>query len=162
MPVAPSFQTYKMITEEPFTKNGRLYVTVEHPNTKNHRDVRWYSDTEYAKAYGNKSKKPADDGIDGLKHMRGFDNGYILAIRHNRPEDEEWLRRSVPRYAVGIGWYIASTDAIPEDAPKHLKYLQLTWEEFRNGDDRHMKTPTEVATILGKKLKNKEWFNNVV
>ena len=38
--VAPSFQTYKQVVEEPFMKNGKLYVTVEHPNTKNHRDVR--------------------------------------------------------------------------------------------------------------------------
>lgn len=54
--VAPSFQTYKVIVAEPFLKNGKLYITVEHPNTKNHRDVRWYSDREYARAYGNKSK----------------------------------------------------------------------------------------------------------
>lgn len=58
--VAPSFQSYKMIVAEPFTKNGKLYVTVEHPNTHNHRDVRWYSDKEYAKAYGNKSKDKAE------------------------------------------------------------------------------------------------------
>lgn len=54
--VAPSFQTYKVIVAEPFLKDGKLYITVEHPNTKNHRDVRWYSEREYARAYGNKSK----------------------------------------------------------------------------------------------------------
>lgn len=58
--VAPSFQTYKLIIAEPFLKDGKLYVTVEHPRTKNHRDVRWYTDREYAKAYGNKSK---DKGV---------------------------------------------------------------------------------------------------
>lgn len=57
--VAPSFQTYKIIVAEPFAKDGKLYVTVEHPNTKNHRDVRWYSDKEYARAYSNKSKDKA-------------------------------------------------------------------------------------------------------
>ena len=50
--VAPSFQSYKVIVAEPFTKNGKLYITVEHPNTKNHRDVRWYSEKEYRAAYG--------------------------------------------------------------------------------------------------------------
>lgn len=57
--VAPSFQTYKVIVAEPFYKNGKLYITVEHPSTKNHRDVRWYSEKEYARAYGNKSKDEA-------------------------------------------------------------------------------------------------------
>lgn len=57
--VAPSFQTYKVIVAEPFYKDGKLYITVEHPNTKNHRDVRWYSEREYARAYGNKSKNEA-------------------------------------------------------------------------------------------------------
>lgn len=52
--VAPSFQTYKIVVAEPFTKDGRLYVTVEHPRTHNHRDVRWYTDREYARLYGKK------------------------------------------------------------------------------------------------------------
>lgn len=67
--------------------------------------------------------------------------------------DEEWLKHSCARYAVGIGWHIVSTDTFPEDAPKHLI---LGWDEFRNGDDRHMKKP---AAILDKKAKNKEWIN---
>lgn len=158
MPVAPSFANYKRITDEPFYKNGKAYITVEHPNTHNHRDVRWYTDAEYAKAYG-KKLADADKGFDGLKHARGFDNGPILVIRRNRPEDEEWLRKSIARYAVGIGWYIVSTDTFPEDAPEHLKYLLLSWEEFRDGDDRHMKKPEQLAAILSKKAANKEWFN---
>lgn len=156
MPVAPSFQSYKRITEEPFIKNGKYYVTVEHPNTKNHRDVRYYSDAEYAKAYGKKIVD-TDKGYDGLKHVRGFDNGPILVIRGNKAADEDWLRESVARYAVGIGWYIASTDIFPDDAPEHLKYLLLGWDEFRDGDDRHMKKPADLSTLLDKKARNKEW-----
>lgn len=156
--VAPSFVDYKRISTEPFCKNGKYYVTVEHPKTGNRRDVRWYSESEYAKAYG-KKLVDTDKGYDGLKHARGFDNGPILVIRRNRPEDEDWLRASCARYAVGIGWYIVSTDAFPDNAPKHLKYLLLSWSEFRNGDDRHMKSPAELAAILDNKARNKEWFN---
>lgn len=155
MPVAPSFQSYKQITETPFPKNGKLYVTVEHPNTKNHRDVRWYSDIEYAKVYGKKPAATANYG--GLKHARGFDNGPILIIRRNRPEDEEWLCQSIARYAVGIGWYIVSTDSLPKDAPNHFKYLLLSWDEFRDGED--MKKPEELTKILNEKMINREWFN---
>lgn len=159
MPVAPSFQTYKKLTDKPFEKNGKLYVTVEHPNTKNHRDVRWYTDAEYAKAYGKKLAETGDEGFEGLKHARGFDNGPILVIRHNRPEDEEWLSQSIARYAMGVGWYIASTDTFPSDAPKHFKYLLLGWEEFRDKDDKHMKSASEISNILLKKAKKGDWFN---
>lgn len=104
-------------------------------------------------------KKVSDhkDGWDGLKHARGFDNGPILVIRGNKAADEDWLRASVARYAVGIGWYIASTDIFPDDAPEHLKYLLLGWDEFRDGDDRHMKKPAELSTILDRKARAKEW-----
>lgn len=156
MPVAPSFEKYKRISAEPFIKNGKYYITVEHPNTGNHRDVRWYSDSEYAKTYG--KKLSSDDGFDGLKHARGFDDGPILVIRGNRADDEEWLRASCARYAIGIGWYIISTDKLPEDAPKHFKYLLLGWKEATI-DDRHMKKPNDLSTILLKKAQRKEWFN---
>lgn len=159
MPIAPSFQSYKRITEEPFLKNGKYYVTVEHPNTKNHRDVRWYSESEFAKAYGKKlADANSDKGYDGLKHARGFDNGPILVIRGNKVSDEDWLKASVARYAVGIGWYIVSTDTFPDNAPDHFKYLLLSWNEFRDGDDRHMKKPADLAALLDKKARNKEWI----
>ena len=153
--VAPSFHNYKMISTEPFLKdNCKLYVTVEHPNTGNKRDVRWYTDAEYAKAYGKKEK--AEENWD-MKHARGFDAGPILVIRNNRPEDEPWLRDSCARYAMGIGWYIISTDTLPADAPKNFKYLLLGWNEFRDGNDHIQKKPTVLAEILTKKAKNREW-----
>ena len=158
MPVAPSFTNYKIITENPFLKNGKLYITVQNPNTGNNRDVRWYSEDEYAKAYGKKVAEPSDKGFPMLKHARGFDKGPILVIRNDRPADEPWLCRSNARYAVGIGWYIVSEETLPEDAPAHFKYLLLSWDEFRNGDDFHMKSPEQIAEILRKKAIKREWF----
>lgn len=159
MPVAPSFATYKVISEQPFTKNGKLYITVEHPNTHNHRDVRFYSDAEFAKAYGSKIAAKTEPGtFKGLKIARGFEKGPILVVRRNRPEDEDWLGKSPARYAVGIGWYFPSTAEFPTDAPPHLKYLLLSWEEFRDGDDEHMKSPGQISEILQKKANKREWF----
>lgn len=160
MPVAPSFEAYKRITDEPFMKNGKLYITVEHPNTKNKRDVRWYSETEFAKAYGKKLQdNPDPDYWKGLKQCRGFSKGPILVIRRNLPSDEEWLRASVARYAVGIGWFITSDDEFPDNAPEHFKYLLLGWNEFKLNDDFHMKPAAELAEILDKKARNGEWVN---
>lgn len=158
MPVAPSFKEFKRITDTPFFKNGKNYVTVENPKTGNRRDVRWYSDAEYAKAYGSKLED-TNKGFDGLKQARGFSNGPILVIRHNKPSDEAWLNQSNARYAVGIGWYIVSTETLPADAPAHFKYLLLGWNEFRDGDDRHMKKPAQIAEILSKKAAKGEWVN---
>lgn len=155
MPTSPSFQSYKMISTEPFRKeNCKLYVTVQNPNTGNNRDVRWYSDEEYAKLYGRKEK--ITDNWD-MKHARGFDNGPILVIRCNRPEDEPWLRASAARYAMGIGWYFASTDTLPENIPKNFKYILLSWKEFRDGNDYIAKKPTVLAEIINQKARDKKW-----
>lgn len=153
MPLAPSFAEFERLSE-PFYENGKYYMTVRNPKTGTERKVRWYSDAEYAKAYG--KKLSTDDGFDGLKHARGFDNGPILVIRGNRADDEDWLRASIARYAVGIGWYIVSTDTLPEDAPKHFKYLLLGWKEAII-DERHMKKPADLNNLLSEKARRKEW-----
>lgn len=155
--VAPSFKDFPVVKEQ-YAKNGKLYVDVKNPKTGTIRSVRWYSDAEFAKNYGKKFEENEDKGWDGLKYARGFNKGPILVIRGTRSTDEEWLRRSCARYAVGIGWHIISRDTLPEDAPKHFKYLLLGWDEFKDGDDRHMKKPAELAAILDKKAKNKEWI----
>ena len=153
--VAPSFQSMKLVSDVYF-KNGKHYVDVQNEKTGTVRAVRWYTDAEYAKNYG--KKLSTDDGFDGLKHARGFDNGPILVIRGNRANDEEWLRDSIARYAVGIGWYIVSTDTLPEDAPKHFKYLLLGWKEAII-DERHMKKPNDLNALLAEKARKREWVN---
>lgn len=156
--VAPSFQSYTMVVAEPFTKNGKLYVTVEHPNTHNHRDVRWYTDAEYAKQYGsNKSKDESADGFAGLKVARGFSYGPILLIRNWKAADELWLGRSNARFATDVGWYIVSTEVLPADYPAHFKFLLLSWDEFRKDDDRHMKSQAELSVIIRGKERRKEY-----
>ncbi len=155
MPTAPSFATYKRITETPFTKNGKLYITVEHPNTKNTRDVRWYTDAEFAKAYPQHAGEVS--GFSGLKAARGFSRGPLLLIRNNKTSDEEWLDKSPARYATDIGWYVASTDSFPVAHPSHFKFLLLSWEEFAQ-DERHAKSPQDLAKIIKAKEKNNDYI----
>lgn len=156
MPTAPSFSKFKRLSE-PFFKDGKMYITVEHPNTHNQRNVRWYSDAEYAKNYG--KKETADDGFDNLKFARGFSKGPVLCVRGVRgPADENWLKKSKARYAVGMGWHFVSTDTLPEDAPAHFKYVVLGWNEARDLDDRHIKNPKELAEIITEKLRADKVF----
>ena len=157
MATAPSFATYKVVSEAPFIKGGKLYITVEHPNTKNHRDVRWYTDAEYEKLYGAKLRKAKEDGDPWLKHARGFDEGPILIIRNDTPDDDPWLRKSSAYYAVDTGWYVISTKKLEDNAPKHFKYLRLYWDEMRDGDDNHVKSPQAIRKILNDKAKRGEW-----
>ncbi len=152
--VAPSFEKDKILGE-PFYENGKYYVNIEHHNTKNVRKVRWYTDSEYAKQYGKKIKQ---EPVGNYKVARGFSNGPIAVIRKNKVADEEWLRQSVARYAVGVGWYIASTDEIPSDRPPHIKFLLLGWNEV-SPDGVNIKSPSEVSDIITEKMKKKEWIN---
>lgn len=170
--VAPSFQTFEIIGEV-FIKGAKNYIKVKNPKTGTIRDVRWYNEAEFAKAYGKKietnAKVPKDgvdaawefywskDGCEGLKHARGFDEGPILVLRGLRTrEDEEWCERSIARYAVGIGWYFASTDTLPDDIPAHFKKVLLGWNEFRDGDNRHSKRPSQLAKIISKKVRERK------
>lgn len=155
--VAPSFQSYTMLTPEPFAKGDKLYVTVRHPTTGNSRNVRWYTDTEYRRAYGGANKsKEEKDGFAGLAVARGFKQGPILLIRNWKPSDEAWLGHSVARYAVDVGWYIASTDQLPAEYPSHFRFLLLTWKEF-SLDERHMKSQSELSKIIREKERRKEY-----
>ncbi len=171
--VAPSFQSFEIIGEV-FIKGAKPYVKVKNPKTGTVRDVRWYNEAEFAKAYGKKietnAKVPGDgidaawefywseEGFDGLKHARGFDNGPILVLRGVRTrEDEEWCEKSIARYAVGIGWHFVSTDILPDDVPEHFKMVLLGWNEFRDGDDRHSKRPSQLAEIISKKVREKQF-----
>ena len=151
MPTAPSFQNYTFLSE-PFSKNGKMYITVRNPKTNHERDVRWYSDEEYSKQYAVKDATPDyNKAFPNLKKVRGFSEGPILVVRGNKNEDEDWLRESPARYAMGIRWYFASDDTLPTSIPAHLNLIPLAWEEFRSGDDQHMKAPEELSKIINQK-----------
>ena len=161
MPTAPSFQTYRMIVAEPFMKNGKLYVTVEHPSTKNHRDVRWYSDTEYSRQYGRSTPNNSQDSVlaNSLKKARGFINGPITLIRKTKPSDESWLASVKACYAVDTGWYFRSTDTQPEDLSSRFPLMHLSWEEFTS-DGVHKRSNEDVINIIKQKEKRGEWIGS--
>ena len=160
MAVAPSFQSFKIVSEI-YTKesNGKEYVKVKNPKTGTVREVRWYSHNEFAKAYG---KKLADETIEnpygGLKQARGFSKGPILVVRKNKPSDEEWLKASPFRFAVDTGWYLSSDGILPEDFPSHFKFLTLTWDEFAISKEI-ARSPQVVAKILDEKEKKGLWID---
>jgi hypothetical protein len=136
MPVAKSYANLKQINE-PFKKNGKMYVTVM-TDTGKQRVVRWYSDTEYARMYPDiKIDKTKDPYYKPQKIVLGFEKGYITIFKGVTPENEEWfMHKKECRWAKHWGWYVISTEEVPEDLPIDVKAIKLTWEPMGDKDDR--------------------------
>lgn len=124
--VAKSYQNLKQVCE-PYLKSGRMYVKVQQGN--NQREVRWYTEEEYAKMYGIKVEK----AVTPQKKILGFENGYITLFKGDTYANLEWFQRSIARYHRVWGWYIVSTDTIPFDLPEGLTPVELRWEQV--GDE---------------------------
>ena len=125
MPVAKSFQEMEIVAE-PYTVAGKAYVKVKHPKTGNIRQVRWYTDVEYAKYYPEvKIVQPKKS----QKEVLGFTKGYITIFKGDTYAAIDWFRASIARYARYWGWYIISTEEIPDDLPEGIEPIQLKWED---------------------------------
>ena len=61
----------------------------------------------------------------------GFDKGYItVLINADIDKHAEWLAAAKARYHKQWGWYIISTEAIPENHPEEITIKKLLWEEI--------------------------------
>lgn len=136
--LAPSYANYTILTE-PYAKNGKMYVTIQHPNTGNQRAAICYDEA------GKPLKPNADGGFSGLKEARGFADGPIFVVVGADFEDAE-CRASAARYAEGMGWYFLTRAArIPG-----RDYVRLEWEEC-SIDERHMRPAEELAQLIKEK-----------
>ena len=140
--VAKSFQSLKQIGE-PYTKNGKQYVIVLNEKTGNKREVRWYTDEEYVKYYGNKP----DKATKSQKEVFGFDNGYITIFKGDTYSHLEWFRASIAKYNKLWGWAIASTESVPFDLPCGLESIELQWDQV--GDEQGwLKSDEEIKKVV--------------
>lgn len=144
MPVAKSFQSLA-IFGEPYIKNGRQYVTVVKPNGS-HREVRWYTDAEYAKMYPTEVSNDVDTAlgkkIRTTKEVLGFTNDYITIFKGDTYALIDWFRESAARYHNIFGWYFISTEELPE-IPAGIEPIQLKWEDVAFVDEDTLKS--EIA-----------------
>ena len=137
MPVAKSFQSFEMLTE-PYIISGKKYIKVRNPKTGTERQVRWYSDAEFAKLYP--EMKPMVQAQNAFykpqKEVLGFTKGYITIFKGDTYAHIDWFRESIARYARWWGWYIISTEKIPDDLPNGIEPIQLPWEVVGNDDGK--------------------------
>ena len=138
MPVAKTYQNYPLSTK-PYIKNNKQYVKILMKNGSS-KEVRWYSDIEYERLYPGEEKIVR---ISTLKKVLGFDKGYIIIFKGDTYNVLEWFQNSVARYHRLFGWYIVSTEEVPNPLPFGIEPIQLIWEDIAV-DDNNLKTDKEV------------------
>lgn len=128
--VALSFQSFEFLTE-PYSSNGKMYIRVRNPKTGTERQVRWYNETEFRKLYPKEKVEIKNKYYRPRKEVLGFDKGYItVLINADIDKHAEWLAAAKARYHKQWGWYIISTEAIPENHPEEITIKKLLWEEI--------------------------------
>lgn len=124
--VAKSYQTLTQMGE-PYMSNGKMYVQVKNEKTGNIRQVRWYTEAEYAKLYGEKVEKTEKE-FKSQKQVLGFENGFITIFKGDTYANLEYFQKSIARYCKMWGWYIVSTETVPIDLPVGITPVELRWE----------------------------------
>lgn len=152
MAVAKSYIGLEILTEPYQKDNGRMYVEVK-MKSGNRKEVRWYTDLEYEKMYGEKDKliistKPVD--VSPLKEILGFNHGYITIFRGDQETNNDWFKFSNARYARYWGWYIVSTEEVPENLPFGIEPVKLYWKDIigPNGEMKPEEKIKEIVDVL--------------
>ena len=133
MNIAKSYKDLEIVGEI-FVSSGRKYVNVKLKSGKL-KTVRVYSDAEYQKMYPAETRSTErKTKLKTQKEIFGFDKGYITIFKGDTYSELDWFRCSNARYANMWGWYVVSTEEVPEDLPKVLTAIQLDWELVGNTD----------------------------
>lgn len=144
MAVAKSYQGLKQLGQ-PYMVNGKMYVKVETVKGGT-RQVRWYTDAEYAKMYGtapsDEKPKPKTE-----KEALGFEKGFIHIFKGDTYAALEWFRASVCKYNKIFGWYCPSTEDLPRDIPIGIDPIEIQWSDVC----------AEDGVSLLSETKAKEW-----
>ena len=138
MPVAKSYQKLEQIGN-PYIKNNRMYVRVRLVSGSE-KEVRWYNEKEYAKLY------PGEENIAEIpyKQILGFEKGYITILKGNNQFCES-LREA--RFHRLFGWYIISTETVPETRPDNLKIRKLYWQDISDDGKNLIEDKKILLTI---------------
>lgn len=127
MPVAKSFANLVQLTA-PYTIDGKQYVKVQ--NARGFiRQVRWYTDYEYAKMYGEEVPKAKELS---KKDALGFADGYIVIFKGDTYPLKDWLKEQGAKYKPLWGWYFPSDVKLPERFPEGIDPMRLFWDDICN------------------------------
>ena len=159
MAVAPSYQSYEIVTE-PYQENGKWYVNIKHPNTGNVRKARWYESSDHDSGTAIKHNAYGRH----LKGVLGFSNGPIQIFRGDVQSVEDWFKDSICRYHKLWGWYLASEDAANLTSfPFGIEPIELHWEKVSKDDDTLLSESQilEIVNALIYPDDQKDWVGTV-
>lgn len=119
--VAKSYKDLPVVGET-FKENGREYCNVK-TTSGSLKKVRVYTEKEYLRMYPDTHKwKPQ-------REMLGFQKGYItLLMSRGGEEDERFLEKSNARFHKIMGWYIVSTEEVPQ-LPATISQYKIGWKD---------------------------------
>lgn len=161
MAVAKSYQDRKIIGE-PFEKNGKKYIKIILKNG-NEKEVRWYTDIEYEKMYGEKplncnfSAETDNTSINKVSHfgpqkdVLGFTEGFIYLLKGDQEKNLGYLQLSKARCCRWFDWYFPSWETIPEDLPADLEPVKLYWRDVGN-EEGYLLTDDKVLAAVNATL----------
>lgn len=143
--VAKTYQDWEQVGE-PIDINSKKYIGVKHPKTGITKNVRVYSDIEYAKIYG--KEKEENKLFKNQKKILGFTKGYITIFSGINENNEYWFRNNpIMRYAVAWGWYVTSEEEVPNDLPAGVIPKKLFWKDIGKGETL-TKTKEELTNYV--------------
>lgn len=144
--VAKSYQDLKQICE-PYTVNGRMYVKVR-TKSGTEKQVRAYSEKEFMRLWGDTAPQiQSSTATKSLKEVLGFTKGYITIFSGDTYAALEWFRMSVARFHKLFGWYITSTDELPQDLPPCVEPKQLLWAKVAKDDNTLLPDSAVLAAV---------------
>ena len=144
MPVAKSYANMPILCE-PYIVSGRQYVKVD--TGKGEKQVRYYSESEYRKMYPEEAKRQPQKTMVSQKEALGFAKGYITIFKGDTYSQLDWFRASVARYCRWWGWYIVSTEEIPDDIPEGITPITLNWDSVGN-ESGNLKSDEAIKEVV--------------
>lgn len=155
MPTAKSYQNLKMLGE-PYELNGKMYIKVQAKSGA--KQVRWYTDREYAKMYPEDAKRIAEDKKKSpywrsQKDVLGFEEGFLWIFKGDTYAHIDWFRSKGYYFVYRnlFGWTLGSTKEMPEDLPADLTPIKLSWE-LVGKDNEVLKSDAEVEKAVNSLL----------
>ena len=147
MAVAKSYIGLPQTCEPYMADNNRWYVRVVLKSGKE-KEVRWYTDIEFEKMYPETSviTEPSKD-VDAAKNRLGFQEGYITIFRGDQETNNDWFKLSNARWARYWGWYVVSTEEVPEQLPFGIEPVKLYWKDII-GPTGEMKPEDKLKEIV--------------
>ena len=123
MPVAKSYAKCDILGE-PFIKNDRKYVTIETPFGEI-KNVRWYSNAEYARMYPNATKDKLS-----YREILGFgEAGYITVYLGETYPHLSWFKEhQACRYNKIFGWFTPSNEEVADEIPYGVETAEVRWD----------------------------------